>query len=146
MKTEITKESLFTVKDRYFHAATCVTIETPRGASYTFTEQWRENGMIKTWKRDPQRFQLPIKYGLKECWYLTPDNAADFHFASLCVPNTPDHAVFHVSAIAPAKRVIEQTRRDHYRARSTPRADHYRHALERAGVLLPDPTPAPSNS
>jgi len=36
---------------------------------------WRVNGKIKTWKRDPERFQLPIKYGLKTCDYLTNENA-----------------------------------------------------------------------
>lgn len=27
----------------------------------------RKNGKIKTWKRDPGRVEVPVKYGLKEC-------------------------------------------------------------------------------
>lgn len=35
----------------------------------------RANGKCKIWKRDPKGFRLPVKYGLKECFYLTPANA-----------------------------------------------------------------------
>jgi hypothetical protein len=30
----------------------------------------RVNGKCKVWKRDPQRFSLPVKYGMKQCFYL----------------------------------------------------------------------------
>jgi len=26
--------------------------------------QWRVNGMVKTWKRDPSRVRVPVKFGL----------------------------------------------------------------------------------
>lgn len=38
----------------------------------------RRNGKLKTWKTRPGCFQLPVKYGLRECFYLTPDNIADW--------------------------------------------------------------------
>jgi hypothetical protein len=38
----------------------------------------RANGALKTWKRDPDRFQLPVKYGFKSCFYLTPRNAHEW--------------------------------------------------------------------
>ena len=30
----------------------------------------RVNGKMRTWKRDPGRFQLPMKYGLRHCFYI----------------------------------------------------------------------------
>lgn len=36
---------------------------------------WRANGKCKTWKRSPERFQLPIKHGLYSYGYITNDNA-----------------------------------------------------------------------
>lgn len=38
----------------------------------------RANGRMKTWKRDPARFRLPVKHGLKCCFYLEPSNAGDW--------------------------------------------------------------------
>lgn len=31
----------------------------------------RVNGKCKTWKRRPHDFRLPVKYGLKQCFYIT---------------------------------------------------------------------------
>jgi hypothetical protein len=36
---------------------------------------WRRNGKTKTWKRSPERFQVPIKFGLYTYGYLTEVNA-----------------------------------------------------------------------
>lgn len=33
----------------------------------------RVNGKCKTWKTR-QDFRLPVKYGLRECFYITPKN------------------------------------------------------------------------
>lgn len=30
----------------------------------------RRNGQTKTWKREPGRFRIPVKYGLKQCFYI----------------------------------------------------------------------------
>jgi len=27
----------------------------------------RPNGKVRTWKRDPERVQIPVKYGFREC-------------------------------------------------------------------------------
>ena len=35
----------------------------------------RSNGMCKTWKRQPDRFQLPVKHGLRGCFYIFNGNA-----------------------------------------------------------------------
>lgn len=37
--------------------------------------RWRANGKCKTWKRNPERFQLPIKHGLYSYGYITEENA-----------------------------------------------------------------------
>jgi len=36
-------------------------------------QRWRVNGMVKTWKRDNTRVQVPLKYGLYGYDYLTQD-------------------------------------------------------------------------
>jgi len=38
----------------------------------------RVNGKLRLWKRDPDRFQLPVKYGLKTCFYITAANINDW--------------------------------------------------------------------
>lgn len=38
----------------------------------------RANGACKTWKTRPDDFRLPVKYGLKQCFYITPSNAKDW--------------------------------------------------------------------
>jgi hypothetical protein len=47
----------------------------------------RANGRCKVWKREPARFRLPVKYGLRECFYLEPSNAHEWvpaHVWVLC--------------------------------------------------------------
>jgi len=38
-------------------------------------QRWRVNGKVKTWKRSPERFKVPIKHGLWSYDYLTEDTA-----------------------------------------------------------------------
>lgn len=33
-------------------------------------QRWRVNGKVRTWKRDPSRIQVPIKYGLRGYDYI----------------------------------------------------------------------------
>lgn len=40
--------------------------------------QCRANGQCKVWKTRPDDFRLPVKYGLKECFYITPRNAHEW--------------------------------------------------------------------
>lgn len=30
----------------------------------------RVTGKVKTWKTRPDHFRIPVKYGLKTCWYV----------------------------------------------------------------------------
>ena len=41
-------------------------------------QRYRVNGMVKLWKRDPQRVKVPIKRGLYEYGYITQDNLSEF--------------------------------------------------------------------
>lgn len=38
----------------------------------------RVNGKCKTWKTRPTEFRLPVKYGLRDCFYITPANAEEW--------------------------------------------------------------------
>ena len=37
-------------------------------------QRWRVNGKPKTWKRSPNRVQVPIKHGLYSYDYITEDS------------------------------------------------------------------------
>jgi hypothetical protein len=37
----------------------------------------RRNGKTQTWKRDAERFRIPIKFGLKFCGEITQDTAVE---------------------------------------------------------------------
>ena len=37
-------------------------------------QRWRVNGMVKRWKRSPDRIQVPLKYGLYRYDYLTEND------------------------------------------------------------------------
>lgn len=41
----------------------------------------RANGKCKTWKTRPGEFQLPVKYGLKDCFYISERNAGEWVIA-----------------------------------------------------------------
>lgn len=34
-------------------------------------QRWKVNGKVQTWKRDPNRVKIPLKYGLYRFDYLT---------------------------------------------------------------------------
>ncbi len=38
----------------------------------------RVNGRVKLWKTRPAEFRLPVKYGLKECFYITEGNCNEW--------------------------------------------------------------------
>ena len=41
----------------------------------------RVNGKCKTWKTRPTEFQLPMKHGLRECFYINQWNANEWETA-----------------------------------------------------------------
>lgn len=40
--------------------------------------RWRVSGQVKTWKRDPSRFSVPIKHGLKTYSHMTEQEMDHF--------------------------------------------------------------------
>lgn len=66
----ITKQQAMT--EREFHHTTAKNADgTPL--------RCRANGKCKTWKTRPDEFRLPVKYGLKQCFYITEDNANEWN-------------------------------------------------------------------
>ena len=56
----------------------------PRGGVTETITRVRRSGATQTWKRDPARFRVPVKYGLYESFEITERNAADFHLPEDC--------------------------------------------------------------
>jgi hypothetical protein len=56
----------------------------PRGGETIKITRVRASGKCQTWKRDQNRFRLPVKYGLYESYEINQDNCEDFHLASEC--------------------------------------------------------------
>ena len=52
---------------------------TNRNADNT-PQRWKVNGKVKTWKRDINRIEIPLKHGLYSYDYLTQD---DLNFVCL---------------------------------------------------------------
>lgn len=38
----------------------------------------RVNGAVKLWKTRPTHFQVPMKHGIRSCFYLTHENADEW--------------------------------------------------------------------
>jgi hypothetical protein len=45
--------------------------------------RWRVNGQVKTWKRDPDRIQIPVKHGLYDHAYLCHGDIADSIYSKI---------------------------------------------------------------
>jgi len=69
-----------------------ITIETAKTATYRqefhhataknrdgSPARCRVNGKVKLWKTRPGEFRLLVKYGLKNCFYITESNAGDWN-------------------------------------------------------------------
>ena len=56
--------------------------------------RWRVSGKVQRWKRDPERFRVPIKYGLYNNDALLPGDERSYHLESECTGDSP---YFHVN-------------------------------------------------
>lgn len=77
--------------------AACTRTVGPRGGITEKVTRVRPSGGLQTWKRDPERFRLPVKYGLRESSAITQDNAGDWHLAADCPLATAEMAAQSVS-------------------------------------------------
>lgn len=86
---------------REFHAGQCsITYGiTGRARPTVHSEVWRRNGAVQTWKRDADRFRLPIKHGLYAYSDITEQDLTDYapvnrrmHAANVCAADAESRA------------------------------------------------------
>jgi hypothetical protein len=65
----------------------CTRTVGPRGGVTENITRVRVSGMVKTWKTDPGRIRVPVKYGLYESSAIEAHNVGDFHREGDCPPN-----------------------------------------------------------
>jgi hypothetical protein len=56
----------------------------PRGGRSLFIQRFRVTGKIILWKKSPESFKLPIKFGREDSMYVTERNAGFFHLENEC--------------------------------------------------------------
>lgn len=56
----------------------------PRGGVREYITRVRVSGACRTWKRTPEKFRVPVKYGLYESSAIDEYNAGDFHRPEDC--------------------------------------------------------------
>lgn len=59
----------------------------PRGGIRVTITHCRVTGQVKTWKRRPEAFYLPIKYGMYGYGSISDSNAQCWHLATECPLN-----------------------------------------------------------
>lgn len=62
----------------------CNKVEGPRGGVKENITRVCKSGMVKTWKTRPNDFHMPIKYGLRDSYWIDQDNAHMFHLPQDC--------------------------------------------------------------
>ena len=81
----ITKEQAVSLQYRQeLHVGHCNRTVGPKGGVTETIIKVRVNGEVKTWKKNPTRFLVPIKHGLYEYGYIHERNAHDFHLPKDC--------------------------------------------------------------
>lgn len=81
----VTKEQA--VFEDHFHSCIrgeCNKTVGPRGGVKFHCDRVRRSGSTKTWVTRPNKFRVPVKFGMYESGYITDDNANMFHVASEC--------------------------------------------------------------
>lgn len=70
----------------YFHYGDCEVSFGKSGKAVPLVRSlvFRRNGVTKRWKREPERFQVPVKRGLREYGYLRSEEAARWHAEADC--------------------------------------------------------------
>lgn len=71
-------------KGGQFHFGVCGRKVGPLGGIKLRIQVCRVNGKCQTWKRDPFRFRLPVKYGLYGYGEITDKNCENFHLDTEC--------------------------------------------------------------
>ena len=69
-----------------FHYGECRKVVGPRGGVRVYIEEYRRNGRNRTWKTQ-DRFEIPIKYGMRGYEIITASNVDRFHAEKDCPLN-----------------------------------------------------------
>lgn len=85
----LTREQALTAME--FHAGECTRKIGPRGGRKEHTECWRRIGKTKTWKRRPDMFRVPVKFGLYDHSNITEQEADRVHVAEECPLLDPEY-------------------------------------------------------
>jgi hypothetical protein len=80
----ITKEQALTANEFHENHSAVIKVGPRGGLTFPKIYIWRRNGKTKTWARSPERFQVPVKFGLRSYDYVTETNAHMFHTANDC--------------------------------------------------------------
>jgi len=81
----MTKEDALNLKYRdEVHFKECRKTVGPRGGVTITHTIVRVNGKVKTWKREPNRFCIPVKHGLYDSGYITEYSAENYHLPKDC--------------------------------------------------------------
>lgn len=103
----VTKDQALTANE--FHFGTCTRVIGPRGRITDKTDHWRRNGVTKTWVTRPDEFQVPIKYGLRDCSYINDMSAHLMRHAGLATSMGNADRV-EVSWLRPKRNRYSETR------------------------------------
>lgn len=95
---------------RWWHRGGCRLIVGPRGALTIETFEYRVSGKLRTWKRDTERFELPLKHGMYGPSYtLTEHTSSDiWHSSGMCAVQV---AAWQVSGILHQHKGLMRERR-----------------------------------
>ena len=84
----VTREQALVGRDFHFTGKhDCLKTVGPRGGETIKITNVRASGKCKTWVKSPERFHLPVKYGLYESYWIDETNCSEFHLASECPLN-----------------------------------------------------------
>ena len=84
----ITKEEVLTLHHgSILHSGECSKVIGPRGGERITQVCVRINGKVKTWKRSPERWEVPVSYGLYRHGYITDKSASYYHLPKDCPLN-----------------------------------------------------------
>lgn len=93
----ITKEQATNYNNNLFHSI----------APYSNPDKchnWRRSGNTKTWKRTPERFQIPVKHGLYDHSYITNEDH-NFYLPEECPHCHPTIANTHTNTALEAAQL-----------------------------------------
>lgn len=82
----ITRQNIESVREAFMHIKDNRAKAKPGS---TRVVSARSNGAVKLWKTRPDDFRAPFKYGLRECFYITPDNAHEWFTTAEDAANSP---------------------------------------------------------